>query len=86
MGLTNALDGCRVLEVSGDAAVAYCTKVLGELGAEIIKVEPRTGDPIRRLGSAAPGQDGPLFIYANTGKRSVVADPTSWLATRASTT
>jgi len=76
MGLTNALDGCRVLEVSGDAAVAYCTKVLGELGAEVIKVEPPTGDPLRRFGSAAPGQDSPLFIYANTGKRSVVADPT----------
>lgn len=76
MGLTNALDGCRVLEVSGDAAVAYCTKVLGELGAEVIKVEPPTGDPVRELGSVAPGQDSPLFIYTNTGKRSVVADPT----------
>jgi len=75
MGLTDALAGCRVLEVSGDAAVAYCTKVLGELGAEVIKVEPRTGDPLRRFGSAAAGQDSPLFIYANTGKRSAVAEP-----------
>jgi benzylsuccinate CoA-transferase BbsE subunit len=61
-----ALAGLRVLEVS-DAKAAYCGKLLADLGADVIKIEPPGGDP----GRADPGS---FFLYANTNKRSVILD------------
>lgn len=66
-----ALAGQRVVELAGDPAVAYCAKILGEFGAEVVKAEPEGGDPTRRLGPAGSTGDSALFIYTNTGKTSV---------------
>lgn len=74
MGICNALTGRRVLELSGDVSVAYCSKLLGEFGADVIKVERPGGDPIRRFGATTAAPDSPVFIYTNTGKTSVAAD------------
>lgn len=64
----NALDGLRVLELGGEVAAAYATKLLADLGAEVIKVEPPTGDPLRGW------RGGLLFSYLNGGKTSAIAD------------
>ena len=54
---------------------AYCGKLLADAGADVVKVEPAAGDPLRRFtatGAVPPGgQDSPLFGYLNAGKRSV---------------
>lgn len=66
----------RVLEISDRIAGAYCGKLFRDAGATVVKVEPASGDPLRRYSATrsavAPGVDGPLFEYLNAGKRSVV--------------
>ena len=64
----DALDGLRVLEIGGEIAAPYATKLLCELGADVVKVEPPDGDPLRRW------RDGALFGYLNGGKRSAAVD------------
>lgn len=43
--MTGALSGLRVVEIGGQIAGPYCTKLLADLGAEVHKIEPPTGDP-----------------------------------------
>jgi crotonobetainyl-CoA:carnitine CoA-transferase CaiB-like acyl-CoA transferase len=49
-----ALDGWRVLEVADGIAAAFCAKVLSDLGADVVKVEPPGGHPSRTAGPRAP--------------------------------
>jgi crotonobetainyl-CoA:carnitine CoA-transferase CaiB-like acyl-CoA transferase len=69
------LDDLRVVEISDRIAGGYCGKLLVDAGADVVKVEPVTGDPLRRFtatGAVPPsGADSPLFSYLNAGKRSV---------------
>src|SRR4051795_11071630 len=51
----------------------YATMMLGDLGAEVIKVEPPKGDPFRRFGRPKT-YASPQFVNCNRGKRSVVLD------------
>ena len=71
------LHDLRVVEISDRIAGAYCGKLLADAGADVIKVEPADGDPLRRFtasGSVPPGdEDSPLFTYLNAGKRSVTS-------------
>ncbi|VEG41797.1 putative acyl-CoA transferase/carnitine dehydratase [Mycolicibacterium flavescens] len=71
------LHDVRVLEVSDRIAGAYCGKLLADAGADVVKVEPPEGDPLRRVTvSDSPihdDADSPLFCYLNAGKRSVTA-------------
>ncbi|OBF49262.1 CaiB/BaiF CoA transferase family protein [Mycolicibacterium monacense] len=71
------LDGFRVVDLSTGIAGAYCTKLLVDGGAEVVKVEPPEGDPLRRWSAsgADTGGDGALFSYLACSKHSVVADP-----------
>ncbi len=76
------LAGLRVIEWAQTLPAAFCTRILADLGAEVIKLEPPgTGDPLRRHGPFVPGApygaDSALFAYANHGKRSVTLDPGS---------
>ena len=68
-----------VVDLSSGIPGAYCSKVLGDGGAEVVKVEAPEGDELRRWSaSGAPveaGRDGALFDYLSTSKRSAVADP-----------
>src|ERR671929_294554 len=72
-----ALHGYRVLEVCAPWG-QYCGKLLADLGADVIKIEPPEGDPARRLGpfkGDRPDPEGSLFFaYYNTNKRSLVLD------------
>ena len=59
------LAGVRVVDCTTNIAGPYCTKVLADAGADVVKVEPDCGDPLRSWGSGA------LFEYLNASKRSV---------------
>jgi len=85
--MTSPLDGVRVLDLGGELA-AYGTKILADLGADVVKVEPQGGDRQRRrppfAGQAPnlePGLESSLtFAYYNANKRGVRldwADPAS---------
>lgn len=67
-----------MLDLSGRVAGAYCTKLLADAGAEVVKVEPSTGDPLRHWspvrGPLPAGEESTLFEYLCASKRSVRAD------------
>jgi formyl-CoA transferase/CoA:oxalate CoA-transferase len=69
-----ALDGLRVVDLTQNLAGPFCTQTLGDLGADVIKIEPPGGDPARAWGP--PFQDGTstLFLSANRNKRSIALD------------
>lgn len=73
------LDGYVVVDLSSGIPGAYCTKLLADAGADVVKVEAPEGDPLRRWsasGAAIPaGEDGALFRFLAGAKRSVTADP-----------
>lgn len=74
----SALDGVRVVEFGEMIAGPYCGKMLGDLGADVVKVESPDGDAARRYGPF-PGdkqhlERSALFLYANTSKRGVTLD------------
>jgi crotonobetainyl-CoA:carnitine CoA-transferase CaiB-like acyl-CoA transferase len=73
------LSGFVVVDLSTGIPGGYCTKLLADGGAEVIKVESPEGDPLRRWSASgahiAPGEDGALFGFLAGGKHSVVADP-----------
>ncbi len=73
------LAGRRIVDLSSWIGGAYCTKLLADGGAEVIKVESPEGDPLRRWSASgaviAPESDGALFNFLHASKRSVVVDP-----------
>jgi crotonobetainyl-CoA:carnitine CoA-transferase CaiB-like acyl-CoA transferase len=75
------LAGLRVIDVTAQIAGPYAAKLLVDAGAEVVKVEPPGGDPMRRWTASgaelAPDQDGALFQFLNASKRSIVADPST---------
>lgn len=76
-----ALTGLRVLEIGSGPALAYAGKLFSDFGAEVIKVEPPTGDTWRQMPplvrpSVTAAPESALFAWLNTHKRSVTADPT----------
>ena len=73
------LNGFVVVDLSTGIAGAYCTKLLADGGAEVVKVEPPQGDPLRRWSASGAAVDagagGALFSFLACSKQSVVADP-----------
>lgn len=72
----DVLDGVKVLEVSAWAFVPSAGGVLADWGAEVVKVEPPNGDPMRGLVNAGIESPGPSFPWEiwNRGKRSIALD------------
>ena len=68
------LAGVRVLDFSHALAGPYCTMLLGDLGADVIKVEPPTGDHSRQWGPPFINGESSYFLSVNRNKRSVVLD------------
>ena len=50
------LSGCRVLEMGSTVSGPFCGRLLADFGAEVIKVEPPTGDPVRQMGKRSRGR------------------------------
>ncbi|MBO9580414.1 MAG: CoA transferase [Sphingobium sp.] len=73
--MTQPLAGIRVADFSHVMAGPYATHLMGLLGAEVIKIEPKQGDGFRNYG-ADRRYDGmaPAFIAANAGKKSIALD------------
>jgi len=69
----DALEGLRVVDLSQVMAGPYCTMLLGDLGADVIKVEPPTGDSTRQMAGAADGES-PSFWAVNRNKRGIVVN------------
>jgi crotonobetainyl-CoA:carnitine CoA-transferase CaiB-like acyl-CoA transferase len=73
-----ALDGFTVVDLSSGIAGGYCTKLLADGGAHVIKVESPEGDSLRRWsasGADIADGDGALFSFLACSKHSVVVDP-----------
>ena len=72
------LVGVRVLELAGGIAGPYGGKLLADLGADVVKAEPPTGDPSRQRGPFRDGQADPeasgFYLYLNAGKRGITLD------------
>src|SRR5699024_11880536 len=73
--MSGALDGIKILDLSRVLAGPYCTMILGDLGAEIIKVEaPGIGDETRKWGPPFQHDVSAYYLCANRNKKSVTID------------
>jgi formyl-CoA transferase/CoA:oxalate CoA-transferase len=73
--LAGPLDGYRVLDLSRILSGPFCTMVLGDFGAEVIKVErPGAGDDTRQWGPPFIGGESAYYLSINRNKRSVTVD------------
>ena len=76
--MQRGLSHLRVIDFTSGIAGGYCTKLLADAGADVIKVEPASGDPLRAWTSShteLQGDDGALFRFLAHGKRSVIGNP-----------
>ena len=73
MADTSPLAGVRVLELGHYVAAPFATRLLGDLGAEIIKVEPPSGDPVRQWGAQYKGSTPWWSVHARN-KRCISLD------------
>jgi crotonobetainyl-CoA:carnitine CoA-transferase CaiB-like acyl-CoA transferase len=75
------LDGTLVVEFGNLIAAPYAAMLLADLGARVVKVEPRTGDLGRRFGPYQGGESA-FFMAVNRGKESLAIDTGDWVAKR----
>lgn len=75
MEMSGPLAGIRVLDLTRVLAGPYCTMFLGDLGAEVVKIEePRMGDDTRGWGPPFAGGESAYFLAINRNKKSVAID------------
>jgi crotonobetainyl-CoA:carnitine CoA-transferase CaiB-like acyl-CoA transferase len=72
--MTGPLAGVRIIDMATALMGPYAMKILGDMGADVIKVEPPSGDSTRYLGPFRNPGMGPMFLHANRSKRSIVLD------------
>ena len=70
--LDRPLAGVRVLDIATFLAGPFCASILGEFGAEVIKVEmPGVGDPLRKFGTPHPSGDSLVWLSESRNKKSI---------------
>ncbi|MBL8660433.1 MAG: CoA transferase [Rhodospirillales bacterium] len=73
--ITEFLQGLRVLDLSQYLPGPFATRLLADMGADVVKVEPPAGDPLRTLDTAAkPGGASPFYRMINAGKTILALD------------
>jgi crotonobetainyl-CoA:carnitine CoA-transferase CaiB-like acyl-CoA transferase len=74
MNSPRALDGIRVIDMTQVMAGPFCCMLLGDMGADVIKIEPPAGETTRQMElSLAPGVSAP-FLAVNRNKRGITLD------------
>ncbi len=71
---TGPLSGVRVIDLTATVLGPYGTQTLGDMGADVVKVEPPAGDTNRQMGPSRNPAMGALFVTMNRNKRSIVLD------------
>lgn len=69
-----SLAGVRILDLTHVLSGPFCTQMLGDLGADVIKVEGPSGDLARKIPPHFVGEDSVYYLAANRNKRSLVLD------------
>ena len=72
--MTQPLDGVRIIDLTTVVMGPFATQLLGDLGADIIKVEPPDGDILRHVAPMRHPGMGHIFLHHNRNKRSIVLD------------
>lgn len=68
------LSHLRVIEIGSSAATGYCARLFADFGADVQKVEPQAGDPLRRSAPLTPGAQSAWFAFLNFNKSSIIID------------
>jgi crotonobetainyl-CoA:carnitine CoA-transferase CaiB-like acyl-CoA transferase len=71
---TGPLAGLKVVDLTSNVLGPLCTQILGDMGADVVKVEAPPGDPTRHIGLARSPAMGAHFLSLNRNKRSAVLD------------
>ncbi|MER8467625.1 CoA transferase [Mesorhizobium sp. M1396] len=70
------LSHLRVVEIGSSAATSYCARLFADFGADVQKVEPPTGEPLRRTAPVTPSGQSAWFAFLNFNKSSSIIDAT----------
>jgi crotonobetainyl-CoA:carnitine CoA-transferase CaiB-like acyl-CoA transferase len=72
--MAGPLSGIKIIDLTTVVMGPSATQLLGDLGADVVKVESAEGDSMRRVGPMRSAGMGPLFLQANRNKRGIVLD------------
>src|ERR1700709_2717768 len=70
----DALSHLRIVEIGSAAATGYCARLFADFGATVKKIEPPSGDPLRKTAPLTPKGHSAWFAFLNFNKSSVALD------------